>query len=203
MKDDDLQILNYVGRIAGDNISKVALGLQSFGQLALLPIAAPYLLTFYVLYRKLFRKKLNRLNRKALTAETLKLDNKIMEQENRLEQLRTGVELLEEDCRKDQADERAKILLEDRRKEYEQTKVIYDDLLLRLEFVKNLKLLLERKEYLSEKGVWSTLNNVSKKQITELDKEIEKKSVDASMMKNYLEELNRKQDFYNEIMKVE
>ena len=203
MKDDDLQILNYVGRIAGDNISKVALGLQSFGQFALLPIAAPYLLTFYVLYRKLFRKKLNRLNKKALALETLKLDSKILEQENRMEQLRVGVKLLEEDCEKNQADERARVLLEDRKKELDQTRTIYDDLLLRLEFVKNLKLLLERKKYLAEKGVWSTLNNVSKKQITELDKEIKEKSVDASMMKNYLEELNRKQDFYNEIMKVE
>ena len=123
------------------------------------------------------------LNKKALALETLKLDSKILEQENRMEQLRVGVKLLEEDCEKNQADERARVLLEDRKKELDQTRTIYDDLLLRLEFVKNLKLLLERKKYLAEKGVWSTLNNVSKKQITELDKEIKEKSVDASMMK--------------------
>ena len=203
MKDDDLQILNYVGKIAGDNISKLAIGLQSFSQLAILPLAAPYALTFYVLYRRIFKKKLNRLTKKALSAEALKIDKKILEQENRLEQLNEGVGLLEKDAEDKEKDERINLLLEERKKELEQTKTIYNDLLLRLEFVRNLKLILERKEYLAERGIWSTLNEVSKKNIKELDEEIEKKSVDSAMMKNYLKELNRKQDFYNEIMKVD
>lgn len=203
MKDDDLQILNYAGKIAGDNISKLVVGLQSFGQLALLPIAAPYILTFYVLYRKIFRRKLNRLNSKVLSTEALKIDSAILEQEKRMEQLREGVELLKKDYEKNSSDDRVRLLLEERKKALDQTKTIYDDLLLRLEFVKNVKLLLERKQYLAEKGVWSSLNNVSRKNIKALDNEIKEKSVDSALMKNYLEELNQKQDFYNEIMKVE
>ncbi len=203
MKDESLQLLGSFGKIAGENLSKIAAGLQSLGPVSMVPLAAPYLLTFYVLYRRIFKRALNRLNQKTLNKELLNLDQQILQVEKRNEELGKSIEMLQHDLDSGLQSGYYQTILEQKIKEFDQSKSIYDDLVARVEFVKNLELLLERKKYLAQRGVWSTLNKVSKKNIEALDKEITEKSIDSALLKDYLKDLNTRQDFYDEIMKVE
>ena len=165
-------------------------GIQVAGNLGLLALAAPYTITFYLIYRKLFKKKLNRLTKKNIERQIFLVRETCLSFNDKIKDLNIGLSYLKSDLSSKPSNKLIETEINKKSDEIKQTEELLDEALVRLEFLLNLKMLLERKEFLKQKGLWSNLNELSKRSLKNLDDNITKYTYENRKVKVYLENLN-------------
>jgi hypothetical protein len=201
IEDENLQVVGYSGRSAISSASKIFAGFQAIGSLSVFALAAPYAITFYLLYKKIFKKRLNRLTKKNVETQIFKVRETSFALQEKIKNLNLSLAYLEQDLEKRKGEKYLETEIQKKKDEIQMNNELLDESLVRLEFLINLKMLIERKAFLKQKGLWSDLNKLSKKNLKDLDEQITDETYNQKQLKDYLETLNQKNDFYNEIVK--
>ena len=202
LNNDEVGILTSGVKALGETGSSILKAAQVVGLSTSLFVVAPYALTFYYLYRRLFKNRLDKLSgdRLKITIERINIDSS--RKQNEIDELKKSINLLEQDQNRE-ADN--KLLRSDIRNAKEHLSLAesqFDELITAKEFANSVLLLLKRKDFLTKNGIWSELNRISSKKLKSDNEKVIKETMNIRQMKEYLLEFNGNQEMYKEIMRV-
>lgn len=202
LNNDEVGILTSGVKALGQTGSNILKAAQVVGLSSSLFVVAPYALTFYYLYRRLFRNRLDKLSgdRLKLTVEKINID--ASRKQNEIESLRNSVKLLQEDQAVESGRKLVQSDLRNAREELSLAESQFEELLTAREFANSVLLLMKRKDFLTKNGIWNELNRISGKKLKADNEKIIKETMNVRQMKDYLLEFNGNQEMYKEIMRV-
>lgn len=202
LNNDEMGMITSGIKALGETGSTILKAAQIVGLSTTLFVVAPYALTFYYLYRRLFRNRLDKLSmdKLKLTAEKVNID--VSRKQTEIEEIRNSVKLLENDSGKQPGNRALKSDLRNAKENLSLAESQIDELVTAKEFVNSVILLTKRKDFLMKNGIWSELNKISTKKLKSDNEAVIKETLNIRQMKDYLLEFNGNQEMYKEIMRV-
>lgn len=202
LNDDDMGLLTSGVKAIGAAGSSILKAAQMVGLSSSLIVTAPYALTFYYLYRRLFKGKLEKLSMERLKITMEKINVDASKKHNEISELKQSIKLLESDLEKDVHNRVLQLDLRNARENLSLAENQFDELLTAKEFSNSVMLLINRKNFLMKNGMWTELNKISQKRLKSDNERIIKETMNIRQMKDYLLELNGNQEMYKELMRV-
>lgn len=202
LNDDEFGILSSGIKALGETGSSILKAAQAIGLSTSLFVVAPYALTFYYLYRRLFKNKLDRLSSDKLRLTIEKISIDASRKENEIEELRGSLRLLESDRENSAGNAVIRSDVRTVKEKLSLAESQLDELITAREFASSVMLLLKRKDFLTKNGIWNELNRISTKKLDADNEKVIKETLNIRKMKDYLLEINGNQEMYKEIMRV-
>lgn len=202
LNNDEIGILTSGVKALGETGSSILKAAQVIGLSTSLFVVAPYALTFYYLYRRLFKNRLDKLSTDKLRVTIERVSVDASKKQGEVDSLRNSVKLLEEDSGTGKDSAVLKSDLRNARERLSLAETQLEELITAKEFAGSVMLLLQRKNFLLKNGIWSELNKISNKKLEADNEKIIKETLNIRQMKDYLLEINGNQEMYKEIMRV-
>ena len=202
LNNDEIGILTSGIKALGETGSSILKAAQVIGLSTSLFVVAPYALTFYYLYRRLFKNRLDKLSTDKLRVTIERVSVDASKKQGEVDSLRNSVKLLEEDSGNMRNSAVIKSDLRNARERLSLAESQLEELITAKEFAGSVMLLLQRRDFLLKNGIWNELNKISNKKLEADNEKIIQETLNIRQMKDYLLEINGNQEMYKEIMRV-